>query len=139
MRPAVLAVICTCCGGLLLLCLVGLAVVWLGEVNAFVLPDATGVHIEQSRLAEQHITYRLSPNQTQDDLYRQLVQNGWTRDVHDVRSLRGFIGNGALAVFWRQNWFGLVPEVVTIRCEPRDQRSVDMHLSRCVAIPSLWR
>jgi hypothetical protein len=94
------------------------------------------VKIEYSSLSQQHITYRLSPNQTQDDLYEQLVQDGWTRDLRDERSLRGHISN-ALAVFWRQNWFDLVPEVVTIGQEMRDQRGVNIHLSRCVAI-QLW-
>ncbi len=139
MRPAVLGVTLAWAGGLPLLCLVGLALVWFGEVNTFVLPDATGVHIEQSRLSQQHITYRLSPHQTQDDLHRQLVQNGWTRDVRDERSLRSHISDGALAVFWRQNWFGLVPEVVTIRQATRDQRRLDIDLSRCLAIRSWMR
>jgi len=138
MRPAVLVATFACWGGLLLLCLMGLTLVWLGEVNTFVLPDATGAQIQYSRLSQQHITYRLSPNQTQDYLHRQLVQNGWTRDVRDERSLRGHIGD-RLAVFWRQNWFGLVPEVVVIRQETRDQRRVDIDLSRCLAIRSWMR
>ncbi|MFL5803688.1 MAG: hypothetical protein ACJ8CR_18340 [Roseiflexaceae bacterium] len=93
------------------------------------------MQIEQSSLSQQHITYGMSLNQTQDDLYRQLVQNSWTRDLRDERSLRRHIGN-ALAVFWWQNWFGLVPEVATIGQAPRDQRRVDIHLSRCAAIQS---
>jgi hypothetical protein len=40
MRRAVLVVMFASCGGLLLLSLVGLALVWLGEVNTLVLPDA---------------------------------------------------------------------------------------------------
>ena len=139
MRPYVLMVTCACSSGLLLLCLVGLALVWFGEVNTLVLPDATGVQIEQSSLSQQHITYRMSPNQTQDDLYRQLVQKGWTRGLQDERSLRGFIENSVLAVFWRQNWFGLVSEVVVIRRETRDQGRVDIDLSRCFTIHSWMR
>jgi len=76
MRRAVLLVTFASCGGLLLLCLVGLALVWLGEVNRLVLPNAAGVQIEQSSLSRQDITYRMPLNQTQDDLYRQLVQDG---------------------------------------------------------------
>lgn len=139
MRPALLTVTFAWGGGLLLLCLVGLALMWFGEAHTLVLLDATGVHIEQSRLSHQHITYRLSPNQTQDDLHRQLVENGWTRDVRDERSLRSHRGDGTLAVFWRQNWFGLVPEVVTIRQAMRDQRRLEIDLSRCFAIRSWMR
>jgi hypothetical protein len=56
MRRAVLLVTFASCGGLLLLSLTGLALVWLDEVNTLVLPDAIGVHVEQSSLSRQQIT-----------------------------------------------------------------------------------
>jgi hypothetical protein len=47
MRRAVLVVTFVSCGGLLLLCLVGLALVWLGEVNTLVLPDAADMQSDR--------------------------------------------------------------------------------------------
>ena len=140
MRRAVLVVTFASCGGLLLLSLVGLALVWLGEVNTLVLPDATGVHIEQSSLSRQHITYRLPLNQTPDDLYKQLVQDGWARDVRgELARFRDQRGADALVVFWRQNWLGLAPELVTVRRATRAQNRLDLQLSRCFALGSWMR
>jgi hypothetical protein len=137
MRRAVLLVTFASCGGLVLLCLVGLALVWLGEVDTLVLPDAADVHIEQSSLSRQHITYRMPPNQTQDDLYAQLVQDGWARDVRgELGRFRDQRGVDAFVVFWRQNWLELVPELVTVRRATRDHHMVDIQLSRCFALGS---
>jgi hypothetical protein len=95
------------------------------------------VHIEQSSLSRQHITYRLPLNQTPDDLYEQLVQAGWARDVRgELGRLRDQSGAKAFIVFWRQNWLGLVPELVTVRRATRDQHAVDIQLSRCFALGS---
>jgi hypothetical protein len=103
MRRAVLVVTFASCGGLFLLSLVGLALVWLSEVNTLVLPDAADMHIEQSSLSRQHITYRLPLNQTPDDLYEQLIQAGWARDVRgELGRLRDQRGVDAFVVFWRQ-------------------------------------
>jgi hypothetical protein len=137
MRRAVLLVTFASCGGLVLLCLVGLALVWLGEVDTLVLPDAADVHIEQSSLSRQHITYRMPPNQTQDDLYAQLVQDGWARDLRgELGRFRDQRGVDAFVVFWRQNWLELVPELVTVRRATRDHHMVDIQLSRCFALGS---
>jgi len=135
MRRAVLVVTFASCGVLLLLCLMGLALVWLGEANTLVLPDTTKLHIEQSSLSRQEITYRLPPNQTPDDLYAHLVQDGWTRDMRgELARLRAQRGADAFVVFWRQNWFGLVPEVVTVRRAMPDQHAVVIQLSRCFVL-----
>ena len=140
MRRAVLVVTFASCGGLLLLSLVGLALVWLSEATTLVLPDAADVHIEQSSLSHQHITYRLPLNQTPDDLYAQLVQAGWARDVRgELGRLRDQRGADAFVVFWRQNWLSMVPELVTVRRATRDQHVVDIHLSRCFALGSWMR
>src|SRR5690242_4620418 len=74
MRRAVLVVTFTSWGGLLLLSLVALVLVWHGETNTLVLPEATDVHIEQPSLSRQHITYRLPLSQTANDLSTHLVQ-----------------------------------------------------------------
>ena len=137
MRRAVLVLTFASCGGLLLLCLVGLALVWLGEANTLVLPDITNVQIEQLSLSRQHITYRLLLTQTPDDLAAQLVQEGWTRDIRgQLGRFRDPNGAEAFMVFRRKNWFGLVPELVTVRRATPDQHAVDLQLSRCFALGS---
>ena len=124
--------------GLPLLCLVGLVIMWFGEVQALVLPDATDVRIDRPRLVHQHITYQLPPNRTLDDLSAQLVQDGWTHDVPGERALRrDQMDNNALMLFWRHSWLGLVPEVVTVRPGAQDQRMVDIQLTRCFTI-GVW-
>jgi hypothetical protein len=42
-------------------------------------------------------------------------------------------------VFTRQNWFGLMPEVVTVRRATPDQHAVDLQLSCCFALGSWMR
>jgi hypothetical protein len=128
------------CGGLLLLSIVWMELMWLSEVATLVLPDAADVHIEQPSLSRQHITYYLPLNQTPNDLYERLVRTGWARDM------RGELGRShdqsdadAFVVFWRQSWLGLVPEVVTVRRATRDQHMVDIQLSRCIALGSWMR
>ena len=140
MRRAVLAVTFTSWGGLLLLSLVVLALVWLGEINTLVLPDATGVQIEQSSLSRQHITYRLPLSQTPDDLAGYLVQDGWTRDIRgQLGGFRDPNGAEAFMVFRRKNWLGLVPELVTVRRATPNQHAVDIELRRCFALGSWMR
>lgn len=140
MRRVVLVVTFVSCGGLLLLSLVGLAHVWLGEANTLVLPDATGVHIEQSSLSREQIIYRLPPNQTSDDLAAQLVQDGWARDIHgQLGRFRDPNGAAAFMVFTRQNWLGLVPELVTVGRAMPGQHAVDIQLSRCFRLGSWLR
>jgi hypothetical protein len=140
MRRAMLVVTFASCGGLLLLCLMGLALVWLGEANTLVLPDATNVQIEQSSHSRQHITYRLPLNQTPDDLAAHLVQDGWARDVHgELGRFRDQRAAEAFVVFWRQNWLGLVPELVTVRRATRAPHAVDIQLSRCFALGAWMR
>jgi hypothetical protein len=98
------------------------------------------VQIEQSSLSRQDITYRLPPNQTPDDLYAHLVQDGWARDMRgELARLRAQRGTDAFVVFWRQNWFGLVPEVVTVRRATPDQHAVVIQLSRCFMLGSWMR
>ncbi len=140
MRRAVLLVTFASCGGLLLLCLVGLALVWLGEVNTLVLQDATDVHIEQSSLSRQQITYRLPLDQAPDDLAAHLVQDGWARDIRgQLGRFRDPNGAEAFMVFTRQNWLGLVPELVTVGLATPDQHAVDLQLSRCFRLGSWMR
>ena len=140
MRRAVLLVTFASCCGLLLFSLVGLALVWLGEVNTLVLPDAAGVHIQQSSLSSQQITYRLPLNQTPDDLAAHLVQDGWARDIRgQLGRFRDPNGAEAFMVFRRQNWLGLVPELVTVRRATPDQHAVDIQLSRCFRLGSWMR
>jgi hypothetical protein len=140
MRRAVLVVTFASWAGLFLLSLVGLALVYRGEVTTLVLPDAIGVRIEQSSLSRQQITYRLPPNQTPDDLYAHLVQDGWARNMRgELARLRAQRGTDAFVVFWRQNWFGLMPEVVTVRRATPDQHAVVIQLSRCFALGSWMR
>jgi len=137
MRRTMLVATFALYSGLLPLCLVGLAIVWLGEAHALVLPDATNVWIDRPNLTRQHITYQLPPNRTLDDLSAQLVQEGWTHDVPGERALRrDQIGNDALMVFWRHSWLGLVPEVVTVRRGAHDPRLADIQLIRCFSIPA---
>jgi hypothetical protein len=103
MRRAVLVVTFASWAGLFLLSLVGLVLVCRNEVTMLVLPDTTGVQIEQSSLSRQEITYRLPPNQTPDDLYAHLVQDGWARDMRgELARLRAQRGTDAFVVFWRQ-------------------------------------
>jgi hypothetical protein len=135
MRRAVLLAIFALSTGLLLLCIVALAIMWFGEVQALVLPGATDVRIEPPSLARQQITYQLPANRTLADLSAQLVQDGWTRDRQDERLLRrDQIDNVALVLFWRDGWLGLVPEVVTVRPSAKNQRLVDIQLVRCFTI-----
>jgi hypothetical protein len=138
MRRIVLLMTFAMWSGLLLLCLVGLVIVWFGEVPALVLPGATDVRIDRPSLVQQHITYRLPPNRTLANLSAQLVQEGWTHAVPGERALRrDQIDNDALALFWRHNWLGLVPEVVVVRPGAHDHRLVDIQLIRCFKI-SAW-
>lgn len=140
MQRAVLVVTFASWGGLFLLSLVGLVLVCRTEVAILVLPDATGVQIEQSILSRQEIIYRLPPNQTPDDLYAHLVQDGWARDMRgEFARLRAQRGTDAFVVFWRQNSFGLVAEVVTVRHATPDQHAVVIQLSRCFALGSWMR
>ena len=129
MRLAVPVVIVVCCGGLLLLCLVGLALVRLGDLTTFGLPDAVSVDIELTGRACQHSTYRLVPNWTQGDLSRHLLQDGWTREMYGELA-----GADTSRLFWRQSWFGLASEVVTLRRATHGRRVVEIQLSRCFAI-----
>ena len=137
MRRAVLVVTFTSWGGLLLLNLMVLALVWRDETNTLVLPDATDVHIDQSNLSRQHITYRLPLTQTTDDLSAHFVQDGWVRDIRgQLGRFRDPSGAEAFMVFTRRNWFGLVPELVRVRHATPDQHAVDIELSRCFALSS---
>jgi hypothetical protein len=125
MRRAVLVVTFASLAGLFLLSFVGLALVYRGEATTLVLPDAIGVHIEQSSLSSQQITYRLPLNQIPDDLAAHLVQDGWARDIRgQLGRFRDPRGAEAFLVFRRQNWLGLVPEVVTVGRATRDQHAV---------------
>jgi hypothetical protein len=140
MRRAVLVVTFASCGGLLLLALVALARVWIGEVNTLVLPGATGVHIEQSSLSREHITYRLPPTQTEEELAALLVQDGWARDIRgQLGRFRDPNGAEAFMVFTRKNWLGLVPELVIVGRATPDQPVVDIQLSCCFALGSWMR
>jgi hypothetical protein len=140
MRRAVLMVTFVSCGGPLLLSLVVLALVWRGEINTLVLPDAAYVHIEQPSLSRQHITYRLPLAKTEDDLAALLVQDGWARDIRgQLGRFRDPNGAEAFMVFTRKNWFGLVPELVTVGRTTPDQHAVDIQLSRCFALGSWMR
>lgn len=135
MRRIVLLVTFALWSGLLLLCLVGLVIMWFGEVRALVLPNATDVRIDRPSLVHQHITYHLPSNRTLDDLSAQLVQDGWTHDVPGERALRrDQRDNDALMLFWRHSWFGLVPEVVRVRAGAHNQRLADIQLIRCFTI-----
>jgi hypothetical protein len=135
MRRVVPLVIFALCSGLPLIGLLGLAIMWFGEVQALVLPGATDVRIDRSSLTHQHITYQLPPNRTLNDLSVQLVQDGWTHDVPGERALRrDQMDNHALMLFWRHSWLGLVPEVVTVRPGAQDQRMADIQLIRCFTI-----
>ena len=140
MRRAVLVVTFTSWGGLLLLSLVALVLVWHGETNTLVLPEATDVHIEQPSLSRQHITYRLPLSQTANDLSAHLVQNAWARDIRgQLGRFRDANGAEAFMVFTRRNWFGLVLELVTVRYATPNQHAVDIELSRCLALGSWMR
>jgi hypothetical protein len=126
------------CGALLLLSLVWMGQVWFSEGTTLVPTDAADVDIEHLSLSRQHITYRLPLNQTPDDLYTQLVQAGWTRDVQgELGRVRDRSGADAFVVFWRQGWLDLVSEVVTLRPTTRNQHTVDIQLSRCFEL-ALW-
>jgi hypothetical protein len=140
MRRVMFMVTFASCGGLLLICLVGLAFVWLGEVNTLVLPEATRIHIEQSSLSHQHITYRLPLTQTEDDLAARLVQDGWARDIRgQLGRFRDPNGAEAFMVFRRKNWLGLMLELVTVGRATPDQHAVDLQLSRCFALGAWMR
>ena len=140
MRRIVLLMTFATWSGLLLLCLVGFAIIWFGEVHALVLPDATDVRIDRPSLVQQHLTYRLPSNRTLDDLSAQLVQDGWTHDVPGEHALRrDQRDNDALKLFWRHSWLGLVPEVVSVRAGAHNQRLVDIQLIRCFTIGSWMR
>ena len=135
MRRAVLLVIFTLCSGLPLIGLLGLAILWFGEMYAFVLPNATDVRIERTSLLRQQITYQLPATQTLADLSAQLVQDGWIHDLRGERALRrDQIDNDTLVLFWRDGWLGLVSEVVTLRPSANNQRLVDIRLIRCFSI-----
>jgi hypothetical protein len=140
MRRAVLLVIFVLCSGLPLIGLLGLAMVWFGEVHALIPPNATNVRINQPSLTRQHITYQLPPNVTLADLSAQLVQDGWTHDVPGERALKhDQMGNDALMLFWRHSWLGLVPEVVTVRLGVSGRGLADIQLSRCFTIQAWMR
>jgi hypothetical protein len=57
----------------------------------------------------------------------------------ELARLRAQRGTDAFVVFWRQNWFGLVPEVVTVRRATPDQHAVIIQLSRCFMLGSRMR
>jgi hypothetical protein len=135
MRRSVLLMTFALWSGLALLCLVGLVIMWFGEVQALVLPNATDVRIDRASLVEQHLTYRLPRKRTLANLSAHLVQDGWARDKRGESALRReHIDNATLVLFWRYSWFGLVPEVVTLRPAAPDQRLVDIQLIRCFRI-----
>jgi len=135
MRRTIPLMTCAMCSGLLLICLVGLAIMWYGEVHAFVLPDTTDVRMDRPSLVRQHITYQLPPNRTLDDLSAQLVRDGWAHDVPGERVLqRDQMDKDALVLFWRHSWLGLVPEVVMVRPGAHDQRTADIQLIHCFTI-----
>ncbi len=135
MRRAIPLVIFALCSGLPLIGLLGLAILWLGEVHALVLPNATDVRIERPSLARQHITYQLPSGRTLADLSTKLVQDGWTHDLRGARALRrDQIDDGMLVLFWRDGWLGRVSEVVTVRPGSSDQHLVDIQLIRCFTI-----
>ena len=135
MRRSVLLMTFALWSGLPLLCLVGLVIMWFGEAQALVLPDATDVRIEQPSLVQQHIAYQLPPNRALANLSAQLMQHGWTHAVPGEHALRrDQMDNDALVLFWRHGWLGLVSEVVTVRPGAHDQRLVDIQLIRCFTI-----
>jgi hypothetical protein len=137
MRRIVLLMTFAIYSGVPLLCLMGLVMMWFGEEQALVLPNAIDVRIDRPNLVYQHITYQLPPNRTLDDVSAQLVQDGWTHDVPGERALKhDQIGNDGPMLFWRHSWLGLVPEVVTVRPGAPDQRMADIQLIRCFTIPA---
>jgi len=135
MRRTVLFVACTICG-LPLLCIVGLPIVWLGEANMFILPEAATVQIVRLGLTSQRIVYYLPPNRTASDIFRRLEQEGWARDIPAEQAVRRNKEelSGAFAVFWRRGWFGLASEIVLVSMAQADGQLVEVRLARCFSI-----
>jgi hypothetical protein len=127
---------CAICG-MALLCVVGLTIAWLGEANAFVLPNAADVRVDRLSLTHQRLAYHLPANQTLNDVFRRLEQHGWTRDRSAEQALRhdrmeGL--GGTFAVFWRHAWFGLLSEAAVVGITETDGRLAEARVSRCFAI-----
>jgi len=74
MRRSVLLMTFALWSGLPLLCLVGLVIMWFGEAQALVLPDATDVRIEQPSLVQQHIAYQGFNPARPEELHRTSVR-----------------------------------------------------------------
>jgi hypothetical protein len=121
---------------LMMLCVVVPALAWIGERTSLVLSDATDVQVRDVSLARVQFNYRLPPHQTFNDVLRRLTSEGWSRDRKGERALRrdGMDDGNVLAIYWRHGWFGLVPEVVTIRGDAHDSRRVKIEIVRCVTI-----
>lgn len=133
-------VVCASGSGMLLIGLVVLALAWIDELATLDLLDSATVQIVQASLSHEEITYHLPTNQNANDLYARLVQHGWVRDrreetllMHDLGSNNGFV------IFWRDQWFGLAPEVITVRSATPDQHAVDIELSRCITLGAWTR
>ena len=134
MRRAVFILICTICG-LQLLCVVGLAIAWLGETSGFLLPDAADVRIESFHVSQVRLTYHLPSARAPNDLFRQLEQYGWTRDTAAEQILRRDRSESlgaTVAIFQRPG--RLVREVATIVVSPSNTRLAEIRLARCFAI-----
>jgi hypothetical protein len=136
MRRIILLLVLASCG-LALLCIEGLSIVWLGETNALVLPDAAAVRIDRPSLTRQRIVYHLPPNRAPSDVFRRLEQEGWMRDISAEQALRRdreeHLGD-TFAVFWRRGWFGMASEVALVGFAKADGWQAEVRLSRCFAI-----
>jgi hypothetical protein len=138
MRRAVICLTCAICG-LSLLCVMAPALAWLSQKDPLILPDAVDIRVERLSLARQRLTYHLPAGRTQNDLFEQLEQDGWTRDVVAEKALRRDrmedLG-GTFAVFRRPGWLGLAPEVATILISSSEAWLTEITLVRCFAVAS---
>ena len=111
-----------------LLCGGGLVWFWLGQGQELVMQGAMDVQLDRRGASRLHITYRLPPEQSLDDLRRFLLQRGWRKPR--VPNM----DRETLMTFVRPVWANQIREILIITIDPHNRRQVDLQFGRCVTI-----
>jgi hypothetical protein len=111
-----------------LLCGAGLVRAWFGQGQELVMQGAMNVQFDRRGASRLHITYRLPPEQSLDDLRRFLLQQGWRKPRLPN------MDRETLMTFVRPVWANQIREILIITIDPRNRRQVDLQFGRCVTI-----
>jgi hypothetical protein len=107
-----------------------------GADDDAVVPGATDLRLDHPDLSHVAISYQLPPDRMLSDIFAFFEDRGWTRDQTFERSLQrtGTSDvNTTLAIFVRQNLFGIVDEVAIVGFAPTYSR-IQVRLRRCFKI-----